>query len=68
MKKKQKKEKEEIMNINLGFNDKLFQIIKTFNFGKLGLYLTKRFEYQDKTFKTMKNYTDNKLDSDLFLL
>ena len=61
---KEKKEKEEIMNINLGFNDKLFQIIKTFNFGKLGLYLTKRFEYQDKTFKTMKNYTDNKLDSE----
>ena len=60
----EEKERQEIMNIMLGFNDKLFQIIKDFNFGKLGLYLTKRYEYQDLMFKKMKNTRSKELDSD----
>ena len=60
----EEKERQEIMTIMLGFNDKLFQIIKSFNFGKLGLYLTKRYEYQDRLFKKMKNTRSKELDSD----
>ena len=61
---REEKEKEEIMTIMLGFNDKLFQLIKSFNFGKLGLFLTKRYEYQDRIFKEMKTTKNKDLDSD----
>ena len=62
-KEQEKKEMEEVKTINIGFNDKLFQIIKTFNFGKIGLFLAKRFEYQDQSFKTIKNDQGQKFDS-----
>ena len=63
-KEKEKKEREEIKTINIGFNDKLFQLIKTFNFAKIGIFLTKRYEYQDIIFKKMKNYQSKTLDSE----
>lgn len=63
-KEKEKKEREEIKTINVGFNDKLFQLIKTFNFAKVGIFLTKRYEYQDIIFKKMKNYQSKTLDSE----
>ena len=55
-KEKEKKEREEIKTINVGFNDKLFQLIKTFNFAKVGIFLTKRYEYQDIIFKCVINF------------
>ena len=61
---KEKKEREEIKTINIGFNDKLFQLIKTFYFAKIGLFLTKRYEYQDIIFKKMKTYQSKTLDSE----
>ena len=60
---KKEKEQQEVKTINLG-NDKLFQLIKTFNFGKIGYFIAKRFEYQDQSFKTIKYQTNQKFDSE----
>ena len=70
---REQKEREEIKNINIGYNDLLFQMIKSFNFSKVGIFLAKRFEYQDKAFRTIKNdpsikYDSEKINSELILI
>ena len=61
---KERKEREEIKNVNIGYNDLLFQMIKTFNFSKVGVFLAKRFEYQDQSFRSIKNDPSQKYDSE----
>ena len=61
---RERKELAEIKNINIGHNDLLYQMIKTFNFSKVGVFLAKRFEYQDQAFRTIKNDPSKKYDSE----
>ena len=61
---KDMKDRDKIMTINLGFNDFLYQLIKSFYFSKVGVFLTKRFEYQDQSFRSMKNDHSSNFDSD----
>ena len=61
---KEMKDRDKIMTINLGFNDFLYQLIKPFYFSKVGVFLTKRFEYQDQSFRSMKNDHSSNFDSD----
>ena len=68
----ERKEREKIITINVGYNDLLFQLIKPFYFSKVGLFLSKRFEYQDKSFKAIKTdvgkFDSEKLSNQLILI
>jgi len=61
---KERKELEEVKNVNIGYNDPLYQMIKSFNFSKVGVFLAKRFEYQDQSFRSIKNDPSQKYDSE----
>ena len=58
------KGKEDIVTINLSHDDKLFQLIKTFNFDKLRLFLSRRLQYQEDMLKSMKNSGQQKFDAE----
>ena len=61
---KEKKEKEEIVTILLSHEDKLYQMIKGFNFDKLRMFLSRRLLYQEELIKNMKNDTKKKMDAE----
>ena len=69
---REKKEKEEEVTINLGKEDQLFQMIKSFNFDKLRTFLSKRFQYQEEQIKalktTSKNISTEKIRNDIILI
>ena len=61
------KDIKDIITLNLSYNDKLYQMIKGFNFDKLRFFLSRRLEYQEEQSKLMKNNVqskNNKFDGD----
>jgi len=58
------KTKEDIVTINLSHDDRLYQLIKSFNFDKLRLFLSRRLQYQEDLLKTMKNNNQKKFDAE----
>ena len=69
---REKKEKEEEVTLNLGYDDQLFHMIKSFNFDKLRTFLSKRFQYQEEMIKELKSGSKNnnteKIRNDLILI
>ena len=58
------KTKEDIVTINLSHDDRLYQLIKSFNFDKLRLFLSRRLQYQEDLLKTMKSNNQKKFDAE----
>ena len=58
------KAKEDIVTINLSHDDRLYQLIKSFNFDKLRLFLSRRLQYQEDLLKTMKSDSQKKFDAE----
>ena len=56
--------KDDIVTILLSYEDKLYQMIKGFNFDKLRMFLSRRLLYQEELIKTMKNDTKKKMDAE----
>ena len=56
-------DKEDIVTINLSDEDKLYQMIKGYNFDKLRVFLSRRLLHQEDLIKSMKNNTTKKLDA-----
>ena len=52
--------KENLITINLNYDDKLYHMIKTYNFDKLRKFLSRRLLYQEDLIKSMKSENNSK--------